>query len=166
MNTAHNGTVNGLCFTSHGLHLLSFGTDYKIRLWDVESGKNLLVNFGKLDNDSSQKCIHFAVSEHTDPEIVFVPVDHKIEVFHIHSGERVTTLRGHYYQVNSCVFNDNTQELYSCGNDRNILLWTPQTENFLAYDKYLKEGVEDMKTVNFLKRTGAVMQDEWSSDED
>ncbi|CAH1243108.1 ERCC8 [Branchiostoma lanceolatum] len=42
VNTAHNGHVNGLCFTPEGLHLLSFGTDNRLRLWDTATGRNTL----------------------------------------------------------------------------------------------------------------------------
>lgn len=42
-NTAHNGKVNGLCFTSDGLHLLTVGTDNRMRLWNSSSGDNTLV---------------------------------------------------------------------------------------------------------------------------
>ncbi|XP_004862954.1 DNA excision repair protein ERCC-8 isoform X10 [Heterocephalus glaber] len=41
-NTAHNGKVNGLCFTSDGLHLLTVGTDNRMRLWNSSSGENTL----------------------------------------------------------------------------------------------------------------------------
>ena len=41
--TAHGGHVNGLCFSSDGLFLASFGTDNHIRLWDTFSGRNTLV---------------------------------------------------------------------------------------------------------------------------
>ncbi|KAH0627963.1 hypothetical protein JD844_008577 [Phrynosoma platyrhinos] len=42
VNTAHNGRVNGLCFTNDGLHLLTIGTDDRMRLWNSSSGKNTL----------------------------------------------------------------------------------------------------------------------------
>ena len=42
--TAHNGHVNGLCFSLDGLHLLLFGTDNRLRLWDMCTGKNTLVS--------------------------------------------------------------------------------------------------------------------------
>ncbi|XP_054343819.1 DNA excision repair protein ERCC-8 isoform X3 [Pongo pygmaeus] len=41
-NTAHNGKVNGLCFTSDGLHLLTLGTDDRMRLWNSSNGENTL----------------------------------------------------------------------------------------------------------------------------
>ncbi|XP_017825395.1 DNA excision repair protein ERCC-8 isoform X3 [Callithrix jacchus] len=41
-NTAHNGKVNGLCFTSDGLHLLTVGTDNRMRLWNSFNGENTL----------------------------------------------------------------------------------------------------------------------------
>ena len=43
VSTAHNGHVNGLCFTENGLHLVSCGTDNRVRLWNTLNGKNTLV---------------------------------------------------------------------------------------------------------------------------
>ena len=39
--------MNGLCFSSDGLFLGSFGTDNQIRLWDTFSGRNMLVRKGR-----------------------------------------------------------------------------------------------------------------------
>ncbi|NWR22133.1 ERCC8 protein, partial [Emberiza fucata] len=44
-NTAHNGRVNGLCYTNDGLHLLTVGTDDRMRLWNSSTGENTLVSF-------------------------------------------------------------------------------------------------------------------------
>ena len=41
---AHNGYVNGLSFSSDGLHLLSYGTDDRLRLWNVWTSENTLVS--------------------------------------------------------------------------------------------------------------------------
>lgn len=45
VNTAHNGRVNGLRFTTDGLHLLTIGTDDRMRLWNSSSGENTLVRW-------------------------------------------------------------------------------------------------------------------------
>lgn len=57
MNTAHNGRVNGLCFTGDGLYLLTTGTDDRMRLWNSATGENTLVK--RLHS------FHFAVLEQT-----------------------------------------------------------------------------------------------------
>ncbi|MEQ2217456.1 DNA excision repair protein ERCC-8, partial [Xenoophorus captivus] len=45
VNTAHNGRVNGLCYTADGLYLLTTGTDDRMRLWNSATGENTLVRF-------------------------------------------------------------------------------------------------------------------------
>ncbi|XP_061474727.1 DNA excision repair protein ERCC-8 isoform X2 [Rhineura floridana] len=122
--TAHNGRVNGLCFTSDGLHLLTFGTDDRIRLWNSSSGENTLVNYGKVYNDS-RKGLKFTVSHGCSPEFVFVPYSSTIAIYTVYSGDLRTMLRGHYSSIDCCVFQPNFQELYSSGRDGNILAWVP-----------------------------------------
>ncbi|EMP39968.1 DNA excision repair protein ERCC-8 [Chelonia mydas] len=123
-NTAHNGRVNGLCFTSDGLHLLTIGTDDRMRLWNSSSGENTLVNYGKVCNES-RKGLKFTISTGCDPEFAFVPYGSTIAVYTIYSGELITMLRGHYSTVDCCVFQPNFQELYSGSKDCNILAWVP-----------------------------------------
>lgn len=53
--TAHGGHVNGLCFSSDGLFLASFGTDNQIRLWDTFSGRNTLVREGGEGGDEGKE---------------------------------------------------------------------------------------------------------------
>lgn len=123
-HTAHNGRANGLCFTSDGLHLLTIGTDDRMRLWNSSSGENTLVNYGKVYNDC-RKGLKFTVSHGCSPEFAFVPYGSTVAIYTIFSGELITMLRGHYNPVDCCVFQPNFQELYSSGRDGNILAWVP-----------------------------------------
>lgn len=41
--TDHVGGVNGLTWTEDGASLISLGTDEKLRVWNILSGKNTLV---------------------------------------------------------------------------------------------------------------------------
>jgi len=43
--TSLYGAVTGLQTTKHGMYLLSSGSDSRLRLWDIDSGCNTLVNF-------------------------------------------------------------------------------------------------------------------------
>ncbi|XP_006047022.1 DNA excision repair protein ERCC-8 isoform X3 [Bos indicus] len=155
-NTAHNGKVNGLCFTSDGLHLLTVGTDNRMRLWNSSNGENTLVNYGKVYNDS-RKGLKFTVSSGCSSEFVFVPYGSTIAVYTIYSGEQITMLKGHYKSVDCCVFQSNFQELYSGSRDCNILAWVPS----------LCESVpDDDDETSTRSQLNPAFEDAWSSSDE
>ncbi|XP_063776623.1 DNA excision repair protein ERCC-8 [Pseudophryne corroboree] len=156
-NTAHNGRVNGLCFTSDGLHLLTVGTDDRMRLWNSASGENTLVNYGKVSN-YSRKSIKFTVSVGCSPDFVFVPYDSTIVVYTIYSGEKISVLRGHYNDVDCCVFQPHFQELYSGSKDCNVLAWVPAMRE--------ADPDEDLGKLRSQTRLHPAFEDSWSSSED
>lgn len=120
--TAHYGAVNGLKVTNDGMYLLSAGSDSRLRLWDIESGCNTLVNYETVRLQTS-KPIQLATSQ--DSALVFVPCMTAVKAFDLWSGKTSMTFRGHYEYVNCCWFSSQEQELYTGGNDRQILVWLP-----------------------------------------
>ncbi|KAE9603626.1 putative transcription factor WD40-like family [Lupinus albus] len=120
--TAHYGAVTGLKVTENGMYLLSTGSDSRLRLWDVESSCDTLVNFETVRLQTS-KPIQLATAQ--DSALVFVPCMRTVKAFDMWSGNTYATLRGHYECVNACWFNQQDQELYTGGNDRQILVWSP-----------------------------------------
>ncbi|GLU15935.1 hypothetical protein SLE2022_323870 [Rubroshorea leprosula] len=120
--TAHYGIVTGLKVTEDGMYLLSAGSDSRIRLWDLESGRNTLVNFETVRLQTS-KAIQLATSQ--DSALAFVPCMAVVKAFDIWSGKTSLAFRGHYECVNCCWFSSQDQELYTGGNDRQILVWSP-----------------------------------------
>ncbi|XP_043545294.1 DNA excision repair protein ERCC-8 isoform X3 [Chiloscyllium plagiosum] len=157
-NTAHNGRVNGLCFTSDGLHLLTIGTDDRMRLWNSSTGHNTLVNYGRVSNES-RKGLKFTVSTGCSPDFAFVPVDSCIAVYDIYSGQLLTELRGHYNYVNCCTIQSDFQELYSGGSDVNILAWIPDLgRTSVENDEPKGSAVGTSQSLTF--------QDDWSSSDE
>ncbi|XP_040050837.1 DNA excision repair protein ERCC-8 isoform X2 [Gasterosteus aculeatus] len=161
VNTAHNGRVNGLCFTGDGLYLLTTGTDDRMRLWNSATGENTLVNYGKVSNGNRKK-LQFAVSRGCGPEFVFVPCESSVAVYAVHTGELVSTLRGHYNNVDCCELHPDYQELYTGGKDCNILAWIPVLRSPDVEDepKSANQAAGAPSSVN------QAFQDAWSSDED
>jgi DNA excision repair protein ERCC-8 len=111
------------------------GSDSRIRLWDIESGRNTLVNF-ETGRIQTNKGIQLDTSD--DPALVFVPCMKTVKVvtnlllyqhifsfhyldylmncaatvykaFGMWSGRTTLMLRGHYESVNTCCFNSNDQ---------------------------------------------------------
>ncbi|XP_065512384.1 DNA excision repair protein ERCC-8 isoform X3 [Caloenas nicobarica] len=156
-NTAHNGRVNGLCYTHDGLHLLTIGTDDRMRLWNSSTGENTLVNYGKVCNES-RKGLKFTISCGCNPEFAFVPYGSTIAVYTVFTGELITMLRGHYSTVYCCVFQPNFQEcalikgldvrrnFVACVSSKIILLtflgwpflyWVPSTIRFILHRNFI-----------------------------
>ena len=160
INTAHNGHVNGISFSPDGLHLLTYGTDDRLRLWDTFTGKNTLVNFGRVHNPS-RKAIKLCQSSGTSKQVTFVPSGSNIEVFEVVTGKHVVTLGGHYNNVNCCTFHRHFQALFSGANDTNLLVWLPEMNR--TTDEKTTSAVAKAKTADVAENP---YKDSWSSDED
>ncbi|XP_041108055.1 DNA excision repair protein ERCC-8 [Polyodon spathula] len=159
-NTAHNGHVNGLCFTSDGLCLLTTGTDDRMRLWNSSTGENTLVNYGKVSNES-RKGLKFTVSSGCSPEFVFVPCGGTIAMYALYTGELITMLRGHYNSVDCCEFHPDFQDLYSGGKDCNILAWVPTPRK-----PAIENEDEESKKTGGQSSFNPAFQDAWSSSDE
>ncbi|KAI9555459.1 hypothetical protein GHT06_017974 [Daphnia sinensis] len=159
--TAHNGYVHSLSFTSDGLFLISVGTDSRMRLWNSETGRNEMINYGKILMES-KKGTRFDISSDTDPQMVFVPSQGNILVYELTTGIKRATLLGHYNTVTCCAYNENLHTLYSGSNDRNILVWAPEAAEKIREDPVNKEVGFGSRSL-MPRRT--LTEDAWSSDE-
>ncbi|KAF6159767.1 hypothetical protein GIB67_030025 [Kingdonia uniflora] len=135
--TAHYGAVIGLKVTADGMYLLSAGSDSRLKLWDIESGCNTLVNYEATRLQTS-KPIQLAITQ--DSSLVFLPCMTAIKAFNVWSGKTFRTFRGHYESVNCCWFSSQDQELYTGSNDRQILVWSPPKSVHREVDEKFGEG--------------------------
>uniref|UniRef100_A0A0D9YR07 Uncharacterized protein n=1 Tax=Oryza glumipatula TaxID=40148 RepID=A0A0D9YR07_9ORYZ len=124
------------------------GSDSRLRLWDIDSGCNTLVNFEAMRLQTS-KPLQLAVTE--DPSLVFIPCMASIKAYNLWSGMTFQTFRGHYEPVNCCYYSAQEQELYTGSNDRQILVWSPSTPAFTEMED---DGKRQMDFV--------VDEDNWS----
>ncbi|KAL3684556.1 hypothetical protein R1sor_002578 [Riccia sorocarpa] len=120
--TAHNGAVKALLPTNDGHFLVSAGADSRVKLWDVESGCDTLVNYERM-RLSGNRATQLGLSP--DSSLLFIPTSTAIKVYNLWTGLLLKTLGGHYDDVNCCELHPYEQEMYSGSSDRKILVWSP-----------------------------------------
>ncbi|KAG0370218.1 DNA excision repair protein ckn1 [Gamsiella multidivaricata] len=129
-NSAHTRTVNGLNFTPDGLYLLTTGHDDKMRLWNLYTGQNTLTNYGTMIRNQFVHNLSPLISPISagSSTYVFHPSDDRsIYMFDLMDGALVKRLTGSYGRVTALAWRPRTQEIYSAGNDHDILAWCPKS---------------------------------------
>lgn len=163
---AHSGSVLCVQFTPDGHHLLTTGTDNKMRLWDSTSGR-LRLNYGVIginQGGGGRACrkSSLAVTDCGLRSVVFCPSDANIQVLDLYTGSYVTedgeVLAGHFQCVNFVALHPWYHELYSGGNDRNLLVWTcGRTSREQLYEEHLEKKEKGRNETEM-----SLYADEWS----
>lgn len=90
------------------------------------------VNYGKVVNES-RKGVKFTVSRGCSPEFVFVPCGSSVAVYGLYTGELVTTLRGHYNNVDCCEFHPDYQVMWATfRHERAFVCWLRHMRNVVC----------------------------------
>ena len=69
--------------------------------------------------------VQMAYADIIDRQLIFCPDGHFVHVIDGESGKLLNTLRGHFGTCHAVVYRSNSIELYSGGEHRELLLWTP-----------------------------------------
>ncbi len=125
---AHTKPINAVKFTSDGNYVFSAALDSTPRIWSTFGGHNMLVNFG--DSPPFNKKITGVTVDICSGlrDTLFFP-NHNGEVlsydFSASTCQLIQSLRGHHGGVNAISFRKSTLEMYSAGQDGEIMSWAP-----------------------------------------
>lgn len=101
------------------LHLLSFSHDNALRMWDMLSGKEMVIGCESILNSSPTKMTIATTCTHA-----FVPCHKHIYVVDLFKGKTKKVLKGHLERVTCVVHRQDLHHLISTSTDRNILYWS------------------------------------------
>lgn len=127
-STAHGGAVTSVAFTRDGMLLITAGRDHRLRLWDGDSGANLLVHYaGTFNTARSQKQLAVsACGEGGAPNTrIYYPAAEGLLVYDLLSGDLLQTLKAHLGEVNCSAASPWEARVFSGGADCMVHAWAP-----------------------------------------
>jgi len=132
---SHDEAVNSCAFSPDSKYLVSASSDKTLKLWDVETKKELLKFEG---HTKWVSCCSFNPD---GKRIVSGSEDTTLKLWDVATGEEFSTLKGHTGRVNSCVFSPDSRYIASASSDCTLKLWDAVTGEELSTLRGHSEGV-------------------------
>lgn len=118
----HTEAIYSIAFSPDGTLLASASRDKSVRMWDVQTGKEL---FFSLAHNNEVHSVAFSPDGAT---LVSGGMDGKIRLWDVKSGQEKTAMDAHPIQVDCLAFSPDGMLLASAGQyDTEIRLWDTQT---------------------------------------
>lgn len=115
--TGHSGVVSSCEFHPMGSHVGTSSHDYTWRLWDIETGSELLLQDGH-----TKDCT--VVTFQNDGSLVMSgDIAGLVLVWDIRSGQCVQVFQGHIKKIVNANWNSNGFQLATCSVDNQVRIW-------------------------------------------
>jgi WD40 repeat protein/transcriptional regulator with XRE-family HTH domain len=111
------GNILSATFSPDGKLLATCDTDCNVRIWEVKTGKLLLICQGH------NNWVRFVTFSPDGEILASCGADHKIKLWNVSDGVCIKTLTGHNHEIFSLAFSPNGEILASASGDRTIKLW-------------------------------------------
>ncbi|KAH8834138.1 WD40-repeat-containing domain protein [Flagelloscypha sp. PMI_526] len=121
--------VQGVGFSSDGTRVVSGSDDGTVRIWDADSGEQLL------QLDGHEDCVNSVAFSPDGKRAVSGSNDETVRTWDADSGEQLLQLDGHEYGVKSVAFSPDGQRVISGSRDGTVRIWDADSgEQLLQLD--------------------------------
>jgi WD40 repeat protein len=117
------GNILSTAFSPDGLLLATCDTDCNVRIWEVKTGKLLLICRGHTN------WVRFVTFSPDGKILASSGADHTIKLWNVSDGVCIKTLIGHCHETFSVAFNPNGNILASASGDCTVKLWDIRSGN-------------------------------------
>ncbi|OKH14881.1 hypothetical protein NIES592_08365 [Fischerella major NIES-592] len=111
------GNILSAAFSPDGQLLATCDTDCHVRLWEVKTGKLLLICQGHIN------WVRFVVFSPDGKILASCGADQNVKLWSVQDGVCIKTLTGHEHEVFSVAFHPDGQILASASGDKTVKLW-------------------------------------------
>ena len=117
----HTGSVYSAAFSPDGKRIVSASWDETVRIWDVQTGKELQ----KLEGHT--KVVSSASFSPDGKRIVSASWDNTVRIWDSKTGKELQKLEGHTEGVNSASFSPDGKRIVSASWDNTVRIWDSKT---------------------------------------
>ena len=124
----HTDIVNSVSFSPDGQYICSGSDDNTVRLWNVNTGENILILEGHTD-----PVLSVSFSPVLDKKSIYKnlicsgSIDNTVRLWNVETGKRIHILKGHTDLVKSVKFSPNGELICSGSGDNTVRLWDVKT---------------------------------------
>jgi WD40 repeat protein len=122
----HSAGVNGCAVTSDGRRVVSASDDGTLKVWELETGKELATLQGHGNN------VNGCAVTPDGRRVVSASVDNTLKVWDLETGKQLVTLEGHRSIVAGCVVTPDGRRVVSASWDGQLKVWDLETGQGLA----------------------------------
>jgi len=126
----HTGSVNGVAWSPDGMHIVSGGTDFWVRVWDAANGGNV---------DGYQHALQVrAVAWSPDGRyIASASKDKTVQVRDAATMKHIYTYTEHRGSVNAVAWSNDSKHIVSGSADKTVKVWDALTGMTFAMNRHL-----------------------------